>query len=168
MAAQVEAIRKRCPGTRICLMGHSSGTHVVLAAAESLPPGSIDRIVLLSPSVSSTYDLRRALKATCTGIDVYYSPDDGVLFVAIPNYGTADGLCGVPAAGQVGFCRPPASLPDSQLYGLVHQYRFDDNLYAGTGNHGGHHGPCRERFLRLVVLPNIMGQSLWANCPPRP
>ena len=75
---------------RVTAIAESSGSHVVLAAAECLPPGSVERIVLLAPSVASGYDLRRAIRATNSGIDVYYSPVDQVLDLAVNSVGTAD------------------------------------------------------------------------------
>jgi pimeloyl-ACP methyl ester carboxylesterase len=156
MAARVEDFRKHCPAVRVYLMGHSSGTHVVLAAAECLPPGSIERIVLLAPAVSCSYDLRQAIKATRSGIDVYYSPLDQVLDNAVVSFGTADGVRGTSAAGQVGFRGPPHTVPDANLYGLVRQYPYDPALYEGTGHQGGHNGPTRVAFLRLVALPNML------------
>jgi pimeloyl-ACP methyl ester carboxylesterase len=156
MAGRVEAFRKHCPAVRVCLLGHSSGAHVVLAAAECLPPGSVERIVLFAPSVSTNYDLRRAIKATRSGIDVYYSCEDQVLDIAVDAYGTADGTRDMYAAGQVGFRRPPHNVPDANLYGLVRQYRYEAGVYAGTGHNGGHHGSLRPTFLRLVALPNMI------------
>jgi hypothetical protein len=155
MAYKVMAFKQSCPHVRVYLMGHSSGTHVVLAAAECLPPGSVDRIVLLAPSVSCTYDLRQAIRASQEGIDVYYSLQDGVLDAAVDRYGTADALRGIPAAGQVGFRRPPITVPDAQLYCMVRQHPWTPGLYDGTGNQGGHVGPVKYAFLRLVVLPNM-------------
>jgi len=156
MAARVEAFRKQCPAVRVYLMGHSSGTHVVLAAAECLPPGSIERIVLIAPSVSCSYDLRQAIKATRSGIDVYYSLEDLLLDRAADAFGTADGIRGTPTAGQVGFRRPPHTVPDANLYGLVRQYRYDAGVYAGSGHYGSHYGASRVNFMRLVALPNML------------
>jgi pimeloyl-ACP methyl ester carboxylesterase len=155
MAAQVMAAQRAYPGAKIYLMGHSSGAHVVLAAAEALPPGSIDRIVLLSPAVSCTYDLRRALKASREGMDVYTSLQDGVLIDRVDMFGTADGIRDVPAAGVVGFRCPPRSAPDAQLYHLLRQYPFRPEMDS-TGNWGYHFGSIQCNFLRLVVLPNMV------------
>ncbi len=62
LAARIAASYPGCPEHAIYLVGHSSGSAVVLAAAETLPPGSIERIVLLAPAVSRHYDLRPALR----------------------------------------------------------------------------------------------------------
>jgi alpha-beta hydrolase superfamily lysophospholipase len=58
---QIQAWRKRYPDQRIYLMGHSAGCAVVLVAAAELPPDSVDRLILLAPSVAADYDLRPAL-----------------------------------------------------------------------------------------------------------
>jgi pimeloyl-ACP methyl ester carboxylesterase len=156
MAARVEDFRQHCPAVRVYLMAHSSGSHVALAAAECLPPGSVERIVLLAPSVSCSYDLRQAIKATRSGIDVYYSCVDQVLDLAVNSVGTADGVRHSYAAGQVGFRSPPHHVPDANLYGLVRQYHEDPGGYAGTGYTGGHYGSVRVQFLRVVALPNML------------
>src|SRR5262249_54457640 len=51
LACQILAQRQTCPGAPIILVAHSAGAAVVLAAAEVLPPGSVDRIILLAPVV---------------------------------------------------------------------------------------------------------------------
>src|SRR5260370_41600016 len=137
-------------------MGDPSGTHGILAAAECLPPGSIDRIVLLAPSVSCTYDLRRAIRTAREGLDVYYSLQDGVLDLVGDSMGTADAIRGVPAAGQVGFRCPPPCVPDAHLYHMVRQYPWRPGVYDATCNQGTHFGPTSYNFLRLVVLPNMV------------
>src|SRR5262245_37690149 len=71
LACEVLALRQRCPAGQIHLIGHSAGCHVILAAADFLPPNSVDQIVLLAPSVSADYDLRRALCCSSRGIDVF-------------------------------------------------------------------------------------------------
>src|SRR5919198_4530808 len=73
LAALVAARRRDCPGAAVYLVGHSAGAAVVLAAAESLPPGSVERVVLLAPSVSYDYDLRPALRAARLGVDAFTS-----------------------------------------------------------------------------------------------
>src|SRR5689334_240862 len=45
LAAQVAACRQACADRPVYLIGHSAGCAVVLAAAEMLPPDSVDRIV---------------------------------------------------------------------------------------------------------------------------
>src|SRR5262249_53974398 len=110
LAARVLAYRQACPGRRVYLVGHSAGCAGVLAAAEALPPESVDRIVLLAPSVCVSYDLRPALRAARGGIDAFESADDTVVLgLGMRVVGTAEGECRA-AAGQCGFT-PVVSCP---------------------------------------------------------
>ena len=76
LADQVLLCRQEAPEQPIFLMGHSAGCGLVLVAAESLPPNTLERIVLLAPAVSAKHDLRPALRSSCRGIDVFTSNRD--------------------------------------------------------------------------------------------
>jgi pimeloyl-ACP methyl ester carboxylesterase len=155
LAARVQAYRQQAPGVSVYLLGHSDGCAVVLAAAEALPPGSVERIVLLAPAVSSTYDLRPALACARGGIDVFYSERDwAFLGVGVALLGTADGR-GDDAAGRVGFCVPGDCPADAALYANLRQHPWDPGQ-AWTGNRGGHYGGYQPVFLRTAVLPLLM------------
>src|SRR5947209_185274 len=52
LAAEVHRIKTQDPERRVYLVGKSGGTGLVLAAAEQLPPQSLERIILLSAAVS--------------------------------------------------------------------------------------------------------------------
>jgi pimeloyl-ACP methyl ester carboxylesterase len=152
LAALVLAYRRSCPGLRIYLLGYSSGCAVALAAAEALPPNSVDRIVLLASSVCVCYDLRPALRVSRCGIDSFYSEKDRfVLGLGMRIVGTADRGCRV-AAGQRGF-QPILACPgDTILYQKLRQYPWNPSV-AWTGNTGGHYGSDQLAFLRVYVLP---------------
>jgi len=62
LAAEVIAYRQAYPGRKVHLVGHSAGCAVVLSAAERLPTGAVDDVILLAPSVWVSYDLRPALR----------------------------------------------------------------------------------------------------------
>ncbi len=152
LACKVLAYRRNCPGTEIYLVGHSAGTAVVLAAAENLPPGSVDRIILLAPSVSADYDLRPALRCAQGGVDVFYSERDiWLLGLAVGILGTADRQW-TAAAGRVGFHPVICGPEDSCLYGKLRQHRWDPCV-GWTGNTGGHFGPYQAVYLRAYVIP---------------
>jgi pimeloyl-ACP methyl ester carboxylesterase len=152
LAVQVARYRERCPTAEVYLFGHSAGSAVVLAAAEALPPGSINRLVLLSPSVSTRYDLKPALRACCDGIDVFFSERDyGYLGLGTGVVGTADRLGGA-AAGRVGFQVAANSPADAILYSRLRQHPWHPSV-AWTGNRGGHYGGYQVDFLRAYVLP---------------
>lgn len=145
MAAWVQYLSKDCPHSSIVLLGHSSGTRVVLAAAEMLPERSLQRIYLLAPSVSCLYDLGGAARATRCGIHSFYSEFDTVLQIAADQLGTADGQR-TRCAGEVGFRVP------RELAGRILQVPWRDEF----GGSGGHYFWVRERFLGRYVLPALL------------
>jgi hypothetical protein len=153
LAALVLTQRQARPDLPVSLMAHSDGSAVVLAAAEDLPPDTLDRIVLLAPAVSSDYDVRPALRATRGGVDVFYSRNDRLwlgLFSAM--VGSVDDPGEARVAGRFGF-EPPAVLPeDVPLYGKLHQYAWNPTLEQ-VGHDGGHFGAYQSGHLRRFVLP---------------
>ena len=155
LAAAVTAYRQAYPGRKVYLIGHSAGCAVVLAAAERLPAGSVDRLILLAPSVCVSYDLRPALRTVRCGIDVFYSNEDSVVLgLGTRIVGTADHLCRT-AAGQYGF-RPVCDCPaDASLYGKLRQHPWDP-VVAWSGHGGGHYGSNQAGFLRAYVLPLLL------------
>jgi len=164
LSCTVLAIRKDAPAARIVFMGHGSGTAVVLAAAEMLPPASIDRIYLLASSLSPCYYLKPALCASRCGIDAFYSREDGGLESLEETIGSTDGHFG-PTAGRVGFAVPrlPVFLgtdkqktlnPDVQLYANLRQVRWNMEM-TGVGQ-GGHTSFLRLRFLRNDIVPQLV------------
>jgi pimeloyl-ACP methyl ester carboxylesterase len=157
LAAQVGACRHQCPGCRIYLIGHSAGCAVVLAAAEMLPTESVDRIILLAPSVCADYDLRRALCTARCGIDVFCSHRDRlVLGLGMRLVGTADRR-GRIAAGQRGFVPIIMWPTDAALYAKLREHPWGPDV-TWTGNWGGHSGCNRASFLRAYVLPLLSSE----------
>lgn len=156
LAERIRAYRTANPGCAVSLMAHSAGSAIVLAALEELPPGSVDRVVLLSPSVSCGYDLRPALRTTRCGIDVFYSARDWVVLgLTTGIVGTADRRW-IAAAGRVGFCPVPGSAEDARLYEKLRQHPWDQSM-SWTGNTGGHFESHEPEFLRSYVLPLLDG-----------
>jgi pimeloyl-ACP methyl ester carboxylesterase len=152
LAVEVDALKRACPSRPVYLIGHSAGSAVVLAAAEMLPPESIDRIILLAPSVCQTYDLRPALRATRCGIDVFCSSRDSVILGVCMNIVRTADHVSRSAAGRYGFT-PIISCPaDAALYSKLRQHPWDPAL-EWTGHTGGHYGSNRAEFLRAYVLP---------------
>jgi pimeloyl-ACP methyl ester carboxylesterase len=156
LAGLVCAARQACPRRRITLVGYSAGCAVILAAAEALPPDSVDRIILLAPSVCVHYDLRPALRTARCGIDSYHSDNDRmVLGLGMRLIGTADRCCSC-AAGRWGFVPVIATQADAVLYTRLRQHPWDP-MVAWTGNEGGHYGTNEARYLRAYILPLLVG-----------
>jgi pimeloyl-ACP methyl ester carboxylesterase len=165
LAWAVLAYRAACPDGEVYLVGHSAGTAVVLAAAEDLPPCTVDRIFLLAPSVSADYDLRCALRATRGSIEVFHSGRDVfALGLAIAIVGTADRCWGA-AAGRVGFRPVICSPADAALYSRLRQHPWDCSV-AWTGNRGGHYGSYEQEYLRAYVIPLFNRGPVATSCAP--
>jgi pimeloyl-ACP methyl ester carboxylesterase len=152
LAMTIAEYRRTFPGREVYLVGHSAGCEVVLAAAEALPPETVNRIILLAPSVSADHDLRPALRTSRTGIDVFYSERDvGYLGLGVALVGTADRQPG-PAAGRVGFLPHAANAQDLTLFAKLRQHPWHACV-AWSGNRGGHYGTYEREFLKAYVLP---------------
>lgn len=161
LACLIKAIRQDAPTARFILVGHGAGSRVMLAAAEYLPQGSVERIFLMASSVSCSYDLRHALAASRLGIDNYFSPYDNVLETLEDQLGTSDGKR-APTAGRVGFRPPfPPGHPGLALYCNLRQTRWSDE--RGGNGLGGHYTWAHRPFLRNQLLP----QFFYPPLPPR-
>jgi hypothetical protein len=159
LACELSAYRQAYPNRRICLVGQSAGSAVALVAAESLPPNTLDLIVLLSPSVCTDHDLRPSLRASREGIDHFYSNRDHlVLGLGMCIVGTTDADCRK-AAGKVGFRPVVSDAADEALYARLRQHAWDPSL-RWTGHMGGHFGNLEPRFLRWYVLPLLEGSAV--------
>lgn len=156
LAGAVLARRAREPDRRAVLVAHSAGCAVALAAGDVLPPDSLDRVLLLAPSVSTDYDLRPTLRAAREGVDVFCSTRDWVaLGFVIRVVGTTDNGSGS-AAGRWGFRpRGPAALAPEEAARL--RQHFWTRELAWTGHTGGHHGMHAPEFVRHYLLPLMIG-----------
>lgn len=159
LADMVRYSQERFPEAPITLLGHSAGSAVVLAAAESLPPNSLDRIVLLSPSLSDNYDIRPALATTRNGIDVFISDRDWLwLGLLVRLFGTTDNPRAARAAGRFGFAVTPTDAADGDLYAKLRLHRWMPGQEV-LGHDGGHFGWYQPGVLRNLVLPVLTNQT---------
>ncbi len=164
MAYDANKLRQAYPNSPIYLMGYGAGSCVALSAAEQLPPASVERIVLLSPAVSSHYDVRYALKASRQGMDVFYHTEDSILEFTESEIGTADGTRDT-IAGRTGFLinrgRYNAAAVDPILINL--------RQHDISNMNGGHLAAARTSFLQSRVAPLIAtGQRLAVPTSPPP
>jgi pimeloyl-ACP methyl ester carboxylesterase len=149
LAQKIQERSRQEPGRRVIVVAHSAGAAVALAAADNLPANSIDRMILLAPSVSSGYDVRPALAACRDGMDVFCSKKDWVALGFITRVvGTADKRW-APAAGRHGF---KVAADEEKL-----QQHFWSSDLAWTGHTGGHHGMHAPGFLQNYVFPIAEG-----------
>jgi pimeloyl-ACP methyl ester carboxylesterase len=140
------------PDSPLYLVGHSAGSQVVLAAAEEASPESIERIILLAPSVPSDYDLRPALRKVHQDIAVFCSPQEdwylpcGMLLTSLRYCRFCH------AAGTGGFETLPLTPEDTLCYKKLRHFPWEPRL-AWTGHEGGHFGSYQPGFLKAFVLP---------------
>jgi pimeloyl-ACP methyl ester carboxylesterase len=149
MVQEVKRIHQCFPNSAIVLMGYSAGAHVVLLAAEQLPPGCVDRIILQSPAVSSCYDIRTALRVSRLPVEVFYNTDDTVLDSYQTQVGTADGYR-MTTAGTTGFLLARSPLAKDPIFCGLRQ--VDVSL---MGAPGGHYATIGQYFMQRNVLPVI-------------
>jgi pimeloyl-ACP methyl ester carboxylesterase len=139
----------------VYILAHSSGCMVALCTAEHLPPNSIERIVLLAPSVSAKYDLRPALRCSRQGVEVFYSGRDRIwLGLGMRLLGTADGSR-TATSGRVGFRVPAEGNEDACLYERLHQHPWDSSV-SWTGHRGGHFSVHESAYLKSYVVPLLL------------
>jgi predicted esterase len=158
VAAAILERKAREPGRRIVVVGHSAGCAVALAAGDVLPIEAIDRLMLLSPSVSTTYDIRPALVSAKEGMDVYISKKDWVaLGFVVRVVGTTDNNASGVAAGRYGFQPTGANALTASEAARLHQHFWSPDV-AWTGNTGGHHGVHAPEYVKSFLMPLMMGR----------
>lgn len=157
LACKVRTWQKCHPGRPVYLIGHSAGAGVCLAAAEPMPPSSIERIILLSAAVSPGLDLRPALKATRREIVSFHSSNDRLLLgLGTRMFGTVDRVYG-PAAGAEGFDVPDGlDAQGRQLYERLVQVAWVPQMLLDSRGGGLHHATCMPLFLSRRMAPWLM------------
>jgi pimeloyl-ACP methyl ester carboxylesterase len=168
LAGLMQARRGDGQADTVFIVSHSAGCAVALAAAEDMRPDSIERIILLAPAVSSTYDLKPALRASRQGIDVFYSRKD-LISMSLALVGTADNRHSS-SAGMSGFS-VTANEADHALYAKLRQINWNSSMNR-SGSLGGHFGFTRPGFFQGYVVPLLQtpaptreSSDLWPSTP---
>jgi pimeloyl-ACP methyl ester carboxylesterase len=153
LAAQVRRVKEEDPDRPVYLVGKSGGAGLALAAAERLPPATLERIILLSAAVSPTYDLRPALRATKGEVVSFYSIYDRlVLGWGTSKFGTVDRVYGI-SAGLRGFVVPKGLTDgDRALYDRLVQLPWKPGMIF-EGHLGNHSGTSMPSFVAKEVGP---------------
>jgi hypothetical protein len=155
LADTIIAYHHQHPEARIHILAHSAGSMVALSATDFLPPATLDRIVLLSPSVSTEYDVRPALRSVKGSVEVHYSCEDWFfLGFGIQLLGCAD-RGHTAASGRVGFELRIDSPDDTALMHRLMQYPWQP-ADRELGNDGGHYGAYQPAFLKERILPVLL------------
>jgi len=154
LAAFIKAYREKYPNRPIYVIGKSGGTGIVLYALQTLPAQSVDRVILLSPAVSPTFDLRAALRATRQEIVSFHSHNDRmVLGLGTSQFGTIDRYYGN-SAGMVGFTIPEQlSQEDRPLFMRLVQVPFSMRMLREGTSTGSHLATSLPWFMTGEVVP---------------
>jgi len=153
LAEQIRKVKQEDPERPIYVIGKSGGAELVLAAAERLPPATLERIILLSAAVSPRHDLRPALRATKKELVSYYSVCDRlVLGWGTSQFGTADRYYGA-SAGMDGFIVPDNLSPeDHALYARLVQIPWKPRMIL-EGHFGSHGGNSMPLWVKQELAP---------------
>ncbi|MFO0925880.1 MAG: alpha/beta hydrolase [Gemmataceae bacterium] len=151
LARQVLAWRTHAPNVPVYLVAHSAGAAVVLSAADQLPPGSVERIILLAPAVSADYDLRPARERRQESTPSPAGATGGARAgdAAVRHHRPAMDRRRRPGRVPAGGVRPVRRRPVRPAP-PAHAWHA---CLTWTGHAGGHYSCCDDGFLRASVLP---------------
>lgn len=151
LGREITAYKKEYPQNQVNIVALSAGTGVAVWACEAVePPAKVHNVVLLGSSLSSKYDMRRALRNIDGKVYVYYSPYDPVLDGPVRTLGTIDGTFD-DAAGLRGLRAPPDQ--KDRIVNIGWSAKFES--YGWTGSHTD----CTsEPFVRVVLSRHIIGE----------
>ncbi len=161
LAEEIRKYRRLYPREKVNIIALSAGTGIATFAIEHLPEGAwIDRAVFLGCSMSSKYDMTRALRRVNDAIYVIYSRSDPVLNNLVRYTGTVDRGSGEEGiAGLRGFLPPDRLGPDTEvqylkLVNVKHRYDFAD-----AGYEGGHVDCTNRSFISRYIAKALMGDD---------
>jgi pimeloyl-ACP methyl ester carboxylesterase len=161
LADQIKAYKAQYPGSPVHLMGLSAGTAIVAFTLEELPEkASVDTAVMLSGSISSSYDMTKALRRVKGDMYVTTSPNDTILSGVVPMTGSADRKnVGDYVVGIYG-CQLPlgASAEIRRLYSKIVIIRWEPS-FRQFGDAGGHTDTTNASFVQHVIAPLIMREG---------
>ena len=161
LATEIKQYRRRYPDQEINVIALSAGTGIAAFALEYLPEGiQVDHAIFLGCSLSSNYDLTRALRRVRSGLYAIYSDSDPILRNVVWYTGTMDRSSAEEGvAGLEGFRLPAHKGPDTERqYAKLHNvpYRYEFSEY---GYEGGHTDSTRRDFIREFIAPVVMGKD---------
>ncbi len=150
LGRQITKYCEKFPHNQVNIIALSAGTGVGVWGCENVqPPAKVSNLIMLGSSLSSTYDMQKALKNISGGAWVYYSPNDAVLDGPVRALGTIDGELGGTSAGLVGL---------KSRSGKIHNIAWSRS-YTRYGWTGGHTDATSVPFVRNVLARHIISQS---------
>ncbi|MBT3199000.1 MAG: hypothetical protein HN350_03700 [Phycisphaerales bacterium] len=163
IAQRIVKYQDEHPGRPVHIIGHSGGGGIAVFAASQMPKGrQVTGLVLLSASISSTYDISRALKNCSSGIVNFYNRDDGALL----GLGTAVlgnvGGSRASSAGLSGFTIPDSDDASTRLaYKKLYQVSMTGSMTSGAI---AHFAATQPHFISRYVTPWITNSN-WPADP---
>ena len=158
LVQRILEFKRQFPARPLYLIGHSGGCRMVVQILEQLPEGTrVERAILLSPCMESTYNLSNALANTDSGLVVFHSPLD--LAISVPltmAHGFVQGR--LDQTGATAGFKMPKHLNANQMalyQSRLIQHRFDRSM-VWFGNTGGHFGWTVPRFVANYVAPYLV------------
>jgi len=141
------------PGNDVNIIALSAGTGIAVWAVEALEsPYRVNNLVLLGSSLSSDYDMRKAVTKIKGQVYVYYSRYDTILDGPVRMLGTIDGKMDVDAAGLVGLHPRGGGQGRIVNIGWGPQYQ----RYGWTG---AHTDCTSEPFVRRYIAAHVMPRA---------
>lgn len=156
VAKMVRQYQQSHPDRPVYLIGHSGGGGIAVFAAEAMGDAQLDGLVLLSASISTGYDLSKALQHCRQGIINFYNPRDiGLLAVGTTITSTVDGVRG-PSSGLEGFEKPGAGASPDKRYNYRKLYQF--KLRPSMSRGDPHAAATKPGFVSTYVAPWVRAQ----------
>lgn len=152
LGKEITGYLRRYPRRPVNIIALSAGTGVAMWAAESLdPPAKLNNLVLLGSSLSSTYDITKALANMTGKVYVYYARSDLILQGPVRALGTIDGKLGVEPTGLVGLHPPQGK---ERVVNIPWSSRYERYGWTGT-----HTDATSTPFVRHVLAKHVMDAS---------
>lgn len=161
LADAIKRYRRRHPKPPIHIIALSAGTGIATFALEYLPESTrIENVVFMGCSLSSKYDLTRALKRIRGKLYVLYSERDAMLKDVVWFSGTIDRRSAEEGiAGLEGFYLPSSPRPDTlKQYEKVQTIAYRSE-FRRAGYRGGHTDGTSPSFVRRYLAPALMGDD---------
>jgi len=149
LAGNIDDYLNRYPNNDVNVIGLSAGAGVALRAVEHIkPPHKINNMILLAASISSAYDVERALKNMKGKIYVYFSHNDAMLSGPVRVLGTFGAKGDEPPAGLIGLRAPAAG---DRVVNVGWTPRFEKYGWSGS------HTSCTsEAFVEYVLSEHVV------------
>jgi pimeloyl-ACP methyl ester carboxylesterase len=154
----VEGYRSDHPDPPITIIGLSAGTAIAAFTLEQMPAKlMVENVIMLSGSLSATYDLTAALRHVNGKMYVFTSHRDSVLTMLLPVGGTADRASGTTETIGVEGPRLPedASAETRSLYAEKIVLIAWNEEFKKYGHQGGHTDSVKAPFVREFVAPLV-------------